>query len=115
HIGTWTDVYLLGGVLYFLLTGTVPHPGRTIVAIEHARSGRFDPPSERAPGRAVPHDLEELCRRAMASDPRQRLASSDEFLQALQAHLSGARLRQDSQELTAAARVRLGAVSADYR
>src|SRR5690606_27095573 len=62
-IGPWTDIYLLGGSLYWLLTGAYPHKAKAAVeAMRLAMIGDIVPPSQRAPeGRSVPADLEAIC------------------------------------------------------
>ncbi|MEZ6187276.1 MAG: serine/threonine-protein kinase [Planctomycetota bacterium] len=70
-LGPPTDVYGIGGVLYFALTGRPPHtaehlPG-LLLAVE---SGRVTSVRELRPD--VPPGLARVCMRALARDPRQR-------------------------------------------
>src|SRR5262249_34375709 len=77
-----TDIYSLGGLAYFLLTGQAPFVRETamemLVAHVHERPA---PPSElRA---EVPADLEEVVMRCLRKDPAQRfptVAALDEAL-----------------------------------
>ncbi|MDX2175254.1 MAG: serine/threonine-protein kinase, partial [Candidatus Sumerlaeia bacterium] len=104
RLGPWTDVYLLGGTLYYLLTGTYPHRGRTAMAALHsAARGEIEPPSRRAPGRPVPPELEALCLRALAADPQSRHRDGGGFLAELQDYLTGAGRRRESAALAGAA------------
>lgn len=66
------DVYALGGILYWLLTGALPN-GDTLKEVErsHHGGGRA-PPSPRAIRSEVDNDLDAICRRAMATDPDAR-------------------------------------------
>ncbi len=77
-----TDVFGLGAVLYFLLTGHPPYDGqdrRTI--LERACQGRFVPLRQLNP--KVPRLLERICLKAMAPAPEQRYANAEAFRQAL--------------------------------
>ncbi len=114
-IGTWTDIYLLGGTLYFILTGTYPHEDESVHrAFMRAHEGVVQPPSERAPNREIPPDLEELCLHALRREPADRPATAQEFIAALQAHLSGESKRRESRALAERARGVLSAGNADY-
>lgn len=71
-----SDVYSLGGILYFLLTGRAPNGStpdevaeRLGVESEHAQGPAL--------GIAVDGDLEAICRRALAPRPSERYASAD--------------------------------------
>src|SRR4051794_24748330 len=82
-----TDVYSLGVVLYELLTGEVPFPGETFVAVAMKHINE-EPPSvlERRPD--VPVRLAAAIDRALAKEPRQRFASMDAFAAELEACLA---------------------------
>jgi serine/threonine protein kinase len=80
-----TDVYGLGAVLYYLLTGKPPHDGSTLNKIlEQARDAAVVPP--RRLNRRVPRGLERICKKAMAADPRFRYSSADALREALRRH-----------------------------
>ena len=77
-----TDIYALGVVMYYLLTGKLPFTGTTtMAAIQAVVQGRVDPPSAARPG--VPAELDAIVTKAIARDPAQRFQSWDEFGQAL--------------------------------
>jgi serine/threonine protein kinase/tetratricopeptide (TPR) repeat protein len=95
-----TDIYLLGGVLYYLLTGEVPHRGDdTQVAYLCAMMGEVQPPSERAPSRKIPPDLEELAMRCLEAEPRDRPHSVIEIIVGIKDHITGAGKRRESETL----------------
>jgi hypothetical protein len=73
-----TDVYALGGMLYWLLTGTLPN-GSTpdeIRVTHDLANGRREPPSPRAVRREIDEDLDAICMRAMALRPQDRYSSA---------------------------------------
>ena len=82
-----TDVYSLGVVLYELLTGEVPFPGESFVAVAMKHINE-PPPSvlERRPD--TPPRLAAAVDRALAKEPGERFASMDDFVAELSACLA---------------------------
>ncbi|MEZ6185967.1 MAG: tetratricopeptide repeat protein [Planctomycetota bacterium] len=81
-IGTGTDVYGLGAVLFACLTARPPVEATTL--LEHCERLEADEaPSPRAQRAEVPRWLDALCRRCLARDPAQRPASAEAVRQAL--------------------------------
>jgi hypothetical protein len=73
NTGPWTDVYALGALLYFCLSGQRP----TDSAVR-AAGGELVPLGQRVPG--LPEPLLQAVERAMALDPRARPTGMAEFL-----------------------------------
>lgn len=94
-----TDIYLLGGTLYYLLTGKYPHAAETSAkTIELARKGDVVRPELRAPDRDVPKELADLAMHALQYDPDKRIGSAKLFAERLQEYLSGSSLRREAAE-----------------
>ena len=100
RIGPWTDVYLLGGTLYFLLTRTYPHfSSDANIAFELARNGEVSRPEERNPKREVPPQLSDLCMKAMHPEPAMRMQTAQDFIDGLKEYLSGSGRRREATDL----------------
>ncbi|HMZ50924.1 MAG TPA: protein kinase [Candidatus Sumerlaeota bacterium] len=104
NIGPWTDIYLLGGTLYYLLTGTVPHraPGN-VIAFYKASQGIVEPPQKRASKRDIPDELAALCMEALNPNRNNRIPSASEFVARVEGYLRGANKQKESRELTSRA------------
>jgi serine/threonine-protein kinase len=73
-----SDLYALGAVAYFLLTGTPPFQARTVVEIcGHHLHTPPQPPSQRL-GSPLPAELERLVLTCLAKDPADRPQSAQE-------------------------------------
>jgi serine/threonine-protein kinase len=78
------DVYALGCVLYELCTGRLPFVCESSVKVLDAKLSRDpEPPSDRAPSRGVPVEVERLILRALARRPDDRTASASAMLEAI--------------------------------
>lgn len=72
------DIYALGGVLFWLLTGHLPNGGTPdLIALTHDGAiGRRTGPSPRAHVKHIGRDLDAICARALAPRADQRHASA---------------------------------------
>ena len=84
-----SDLFSLGGTLYFLLTGAAPFPGDTLAdKLRAMAAGPPVPASARRPG--VPAALDAVVQKLLAHDPADRFQSAAEVVAALD-HLPHAR------------------------
>jgi response regulator RpfG family c-di-GMP phosphodiesterase len=77
------DLYALGGVLFWCLTGRPPFPGEGNMAQGLARRLTQPPPSLRAARPELPAELEAVVARLMALDPDDRYATPQAVMRAL--------------------------------
>jgi len=78
-----SDIYALGGTLWFALTGLAPHPGKTLEEIRD-RKTRHGLPVAQLIARKIPEPLVKLLRSTLAIDPGKRPASAHELMEALE-------------------------------
>jgi len=92
---TCSDVYSLGAVLYEVLTLRRPFehsdPEEVLVL---CCSESPTPPSQCAPKRMIPPELNEICMAALARDPAARTASARELALQLEGFLEGVREKE---------------------
>jgi WD40 repeat protein/serine/threonine protein kinase len=100
QLGPWTDIYLIGGTLYYLLTGRPAHDGRTPEeTMQFASNGYVAPPQVANGVRYIPPDLAYLAMRCMAPSPNQRPESIEAVIQDLQEWVSGSSQRREALEI----------------
>lgn len=78
-----SDVYALGGTLWFALTGSAPHPGKTLEEIRD-RKTRDRLPVAQLIARKIPESLVKVLRSTLAIDPGKRPGSARELLETLE-------------------------------
>jgi serine/threonine protein kinase len=102
-LGTTTDIYLLGGTLYEILTGTAPHAGQSVFeVIQHAAKGVIEEPAKRAPKRMIPKELARIAMKALAAEPELRYPTVQALQTALRdylAHEESLQLAEEAQYL----------------
>ncbi len=99
-----TDVYLLGGVLYEIVTGRAPHQGKSLFEVfRSAYEGKERPYPD-----ALPREMKEIIEKAMALKNEDRFRTVSEFRQSL----NGCRAHRHSVELALEALERLGELKA---
>ncbi|MGH9176305.1 MAG: protein kinase domain-containing protein, partial [Vicinamibacterales bacterium] len=80
------DIFSLGVVLYEMLTGVRPFPGKEATTVVRAMLDG-EAPHVSAVVTGVPEPLDDLIARALSRDPAQRPQTAGEFREGLRAHL----------------------------
>jgi serine/threonine protein kinase len=100
RIGTRSDIYLLGAILYHLVQGRPPRDGRTVYEVlERARSNFYFPVNDDS-------GLTAVALKAMANSPSDRYATVEEFQEAIREvnrHAESSRLSEHADKLLAEA------------
>lgn len=94
-VGPESDLYALGAVGYFLVTGRPPFEGSLIEVCGHHLHTPPARPSDRL-GRRVPRPLEEVLLRCLEKDPSRRPASAAELAATLGAAPLGEWVQEDA-------------------
>jgi len=115
-VGPHSDIFLLGGTLYVLLTGTYPYGSSTsegaFVQAHHCLQQR---PEERTPNRWIPKELADIAMKAMAREPGDRFASAVAFHDAVGDWMTGAAQRREAQALLDQSAAELAVAPTSYR
>lgn len=81
-----TDLYALGAVFHFLLTGQAPVQGNDPAQVALSIC-QWTPPSLHQTNASIPTQVDRACMRLLAKNPDSRFQSTDEFRRAV--HVSG--------------------------
>ncbi len=81
-VGRHSDVYGLGGILYFLLTARAPFQGETLEATIH-QTLHAEPIAPRLLNASVPRDLETICLKCLEKEAGRRYATAHELAEEL--------------------------------
>ncbi len=85
-----TDTYALGALLYALLSGYPPITGDSATEVLcKTIAGEIVPLRQRMPERNLPHALEAIVGKALATRPKDRYPTADALLADLQAFING--------------------------
>ncbi len=87
RVGRSSDVYGLGGILYFLLTARAPYQAETFADLVH-QVLHAEPLPPRALNPRVPRDLETICLKCLEKEPTRRYASAHDVERELERFLA---------------------------
>ena len=81
--GPRSDIYALGCVLYFMLTGRPVFVERDVTALLRAHAGKTPPPPSTLLADPLPEYVEKMILRCLTKDPEQRYENADALVAAI--------------------------------
>jgi serine/threonine protein kinase len=92
RLGPATDVYMLGGILYRLLTGKPPHSAESIAAaVNRAARGDVDPPEKIGGSALIDPEISRIVMRALAKRIEDRYPSVKELQEEIRGYRANAK------------------------
>lgn len=88
QLGPGVDIYSLGVILYELITGRRPSAAPSVGELLHAIAEK-PPVPPRQVRKAIPRDLEAICLKCLAKDPRDRYRTASALANDLHRYLQG--------------------------
>ena len=95
-VGPRTDIYALGAILHFLLTGRAPFDGEAAQR-RIGTDARLPPVAPRRIDPSIPRPLETIAQKAMASAPEERYPSAEALSAEISRFLDGERVLAHSE------------------
>jgi serine/threonine-protein kinase len=88
HLTVGADIYALGGILYYCITGRAPFHGRTYVDVLN-QVITSPPPAPRTINPSADPELEAVCLKCLEKDPTDRYHSAAELADDLERYIRG--------------------------
>ena len=84
-----TDIYALGGILYYILCQKIPLKGNLLQIVEKTKKNDIVFPVDRNPHSPIPESLDAVVRKAMALDPKDRYDDVESLRKEVYQYLRG--------------------------
>jgi hypothetical protein len=106
NVAGTSDIYSIGLILYQMLTLRLPYDAETAEEqLEALLNAPIPRPSERAPGREIPPELESICMKALSRKPSDRFASTRDLWREIAEFIEG---KKDEERLRRLASAQVG-------